>query len=79
MPHLIHDSIQAQDAYGAWHDATIIAERGEGDAREVRVHFKGWKPRWDEWIPVESARLQREDEVRPFPSCTRSPSPNARA
>ena len=79
MPHSIGDQVQALDAYNHWYDAKIVAERGEGDAREVEVHFDGWNKRYDEWIPAESDRLKREDEVRPFFSCTRSPAPNARA
>mgnify|MGYP006100620833 CR=1 FL=1 len=67
MPHLIGDWVQALDAYNDWFDAKVVSERGEGEAREVKVHFHGWKPRWDEWILAESNRLKGEDEVQHSP------------
>jgi hypothetical protein len=49
--------LQARDRVGAWLDAKIVAERGEDDAREVKVHFDGFHKRYDEWIAVSSDKL----------------------
>ena len=35
-------------------EATVVAERGEGDEREVRVHWFGFNKKLDEWISVTS-------------------------
>ena len=57
--------LQACDRVGAWLDAKIIAERGEGDAREVKVHFHGFAKRYDEWIAVSSDKLAPLAEQTP--------------
>ena len=38
-------------------EATVVAERGEGDEREVRVHWFGFNKKLDEWISVTSEKL----------------------
>ena len=43
-----------------WCEAEIIGVRGDGRAasQEYRVHYRGWKKRWDEWVPRDSGRLR---------------------
>lgn len=36
----------------------MVATRGD----LIKVHYKGWKQRWDEWLPADGSR------VRPLPS-----------
>ena len=39
---------------GRWHSAKIVGVR----AKEVKVHYVGWKPTWDEWLQMDSPRLR---------------------
>ena len=34
-----------------WYDSKITKRRGEGDALEVRVHFRCWNKKHDKWRP----------------------------
>jgi len=52
------DRLEAQDPYGTWYDASVVGERGHGDARELLVHYKGWKNRYDDWLGVGSGGLR---------------------
>jgi len=52
------DNIMALDVRQLWCSATVIAERGEGVGREVKVHYTGWNKRWDEWLLDRSVRLR---------------------
>jgi len=52
------DLIKALDVREMWCEALVIGCRGEGRAKEVKVHYRGWKRRWDEWIPLRSGRLR---------------------
>ena len=56
------DWVQAQDPAGGWYDARVVAERGGETDREVKVHYNRWNKRYDEWIPLGSARLKSENE-----------------
>ena len=49
--------LQARDRVGAWYDGKIVSERGEGDCRDVKVHFEGFSKGQDEWIGAVSDRL----------------------
>ena len=40
--------LQARDRVGAWYDGKIVSERGEGDCRDVKVHFEGFSKGQDE-------------------------------
>ena len=42
--------VEAQDSRGSWYTATVRFVRGEGTEREVKVSFKGWARKWDEWL-----------------------------
>ena len=50
--------VEALDGPGTWYEASVLDERGHGDARELFVHYKGWKARYDEWLGVGSGRLR---------------------
>merc|ERR1740139_1900793 len=50
--------VEALDVAGTWLEATLVNERGEGDARELLVHYNGWKERYDEWLGAGSGRLR---------------------
>ena len=49
--------VEAQDSRGSWYTATVRFVRGEGAEREVKVSFKGWARKWDEWLLASSARI----------------------
>ena len=40
--------VEALDGPGTWYEASVVDERGHGEARELLVHYKGWKARYDE-------------------------------
>ena len=49
--------LEARDHLGdKWWDAKIVEVDHEGS--EVLVHFQGWNERHDEWIKMDSPRLQ---------------------
>ena len=43
---------RALDRCGKWLDVKVVETRGKGDSWEVKVHFHGWAPSYDEWIPA---------------------------
>ena len=69
----VGDVIDARDRESRWYDAVIVAvARPVGvavDAAQshglVRVHFRGWSSKWDEWVCRNDKRLQ------PFQMITR--------
>ena len=50
--------MDALDKAGTWYESKVVDERGQGDARELLVHYSGWKARYDEWVGVGSGRLR---------------------
>ena len=36
-------TLRAKDRTGAWLKGKIVELRGEGDAREVKIHFLRWR------------------------------------
>ena len=50
--------MDALDVAGTWYEAKVVDERSEGTARELLVHYNGWKARYDEWVGVGSGRLR---------------------
>lgn len=49
--------LEARDHLGdKWWEAKIVEVDHEGS--EVLVHFQGWNGRHDEWIKMDSPRLQ---------------------
>ena len=58
--------------YGKWWDAKVLAlgDVGSPHEREVKVHFKGWKSRWDAWVELGGGYIK-------VPSPYRSPRNHA--
>ena len=54
----VGSKLQALDCRNMWCDATVIDARGNGCDREIKVHYMGWKKRWDEWVLSRSVRLR---------------------
>lgn len=50
--------VAAKDKHGHWYTAKVTNERGEGAARELRVHFLGWGVRYDEWV-LEATHVEQ--------------------
>ena len=65
MPWSVGEWVQAHDGQSGWYDARVVADRGEGDAREVKIHFNGWNKRQDQWLPATDARIIAEDAEIP--------------
>lgn len=55
--------LDVKDTVAQWLEATVLDVDVLG--RRIFVHYNGWPPRWDEWLPFESPR------VAPFRSMTR--------
>ena len=54
---VVGDRLEATDSYGVWCNAKVVAVKGEGDERRVKVHYVGWNASFDEWVPVGTGRL----------------------
>ena len=50
--------VDALDVAGTWYVAKVVDERGQGDVRELLVHYNGWKARFDEWVGVGGGRVR---------------------
>ena len=49
---------QACDSSGNWYEAKVLQQRTKkGQGTEFKMHYKGWKSRYDEWLPKECGRL----------------------
>lgn len=53
----IGDAIDVLDTTSVWLSASIEEIQDFGDGPMIRVHYTGWSPQYDEWIPIESYRL----------------------
>lgn len=42
-----------------WYESTVVGVNW--DEKKVKVHYKGWAERWDEWLPMDSDRLARQN------------------
>ena len=60
---VVGTNLTAQDKWGNWCSARVVGVRGEGDARELRVHFKGWNSRFDEWVCVGGGKLRESADA----------------
>lgn len=58
----VGDKLHAMDCRDLWCEASVIALRGEAAELELKVHYRGWKKKWDEWLPASCPR------VRPLPA-----------
>ena len=54
----IEGYLRARVSYGRWYGARAEAVRGDGAARELRVHFMGRNRKWDEWVRMGEGRLK---------------------
>ena len=61
----IGDVLQARDRVGDWYKARVVKVRGEGETREVKVHFWGWSKNRDEWVRLGIGRLKHEGARSP--------------
>ena len=65
--------VEALDGPDTWYEASVVDERGHGEAREYLVHYKGWKARYDEWMgPTLTLTLT----LTPTPTPTPTRTPN---
>ena len=56
--HAVGDIVWARDVCGDYYKARVVAGRGDGEARELCVHFFGWAAKFDEWVAADSDGLQ---------------------
>ena len=57
----VGDTCGALDIRMAWCPAQIVLRRtGPGGQVQYRVHYDGWKKRWDEWVARDSGRIRRD-------------------
>ena len=54
----VGDRVEALDEMGTWYEAAVVGARGADESRELRVHYKGWNSRRDEWIGASSSRVR---------------------
>ena len=61
----VGERVRAQDRTGNWLKANVLATRGDPDdsSFELKVHFIGWKSRFDEWV----GRAKVQDLSDPIP------------
>ena len=50
--------VQVLEVEPYWYNAKILDVRGEGDAIDVKVHYDGYKKRYDEWVPLADGRVR---------------------
>ena len=59
----VNDRLWARDRCYTWWEAVVVDEDGMDGARKLRIHFKGWNAREDEYIKATSQRLRAEPPV----------------
>eukprot|EP01084_Bolivina_argentea_P051984 95533_1 len=63
--------IDCQDEYHKWYEAQITEIDPNSDHRKIKVHYKGWKSKFDTWIDLnnepERARLLHTFTEKPAP------------
>lgn len=59
----LKDKLMALDCKKKWVEGTVVGIRGDGAARELNIHFRGWSKRWDEWIRVGEGKLKMPGAV----------------
>ena len=48
--------------HGDWHKVRIIGNRISSGDDSVRIHFIGWKDKYDEWVALDSGRLRSAED-----------------
>ena len=51
----INNRLDTKDTQGKWFEARVI----ELKPSEVKIHYKRFAAKYDEWIPIDSDRLAR--------------------
>lgn len=65
----LHCWVDCQDYLKKWYEAQIIEIDVGNGIQRVKVHYKGWKSKFDEWIDLNSANKR----IRPLHSFTKRP------
>ncbi len=68
--------LDVKDTIDQWLEAVIIDL--DPDNKTICVHYNGWGPRWDEWIPFNSKRIApfRTFTIQTPQNAYLTPSPN---
>ena len=61
---LAGDRLIARDAAGQWGAARVMEVSDRDGHHSLRVHFQGWGPSHDAWVPVGNGQLQPMEESR---------------
>eukprot|EP00965_Chrysotila_dentata_P197886 6178474-Pleurochrysis_carterae.AAC.1 len=57
----VGDKCYALDIRMVWCSATIVQRQREFSGQMLyKVHYEGWKQRWDEWMARDSGRVRRD-------------------
>ena len=76
--------VEAFDEPGTWYEASVVDERGYGNARELLVHYRGYKAQYNEWLCASGDRLRAAGRTplppsRDAPAAAAPPPPAAAA
>lgn len=53
MPFQLHQRLDVKDTTGKWLEAQIIDLNNDF----IKIHYKGWASKFDEYIPISSQQL----------------------
>mmetsp|Transcript_32971 Transcript_32971/g.57921 ORF Transcript_32971/g.57921 Transcript_32971/m.57921 type:complete len:316 (-) Transcript_32971:46-993(-) len=69
--------VDVRDTVDQWLEAQILAVQSTDEGQMVYIHYNGWPSRWDEWIQVNSSRIQplRSHTFQALDSDMASPCP----
>lgn len=69
--------VDVRDTVDQWLEAQVLAIQNTVDGRIAYIHYNGWPSRWDEWIQVDSHRIQpfRTHTLQAIDSVLVSPCP----
>jgi len=49
-PFFLHQWLDVRDTEGSWLEAQVVDVSGSGSSTYIRVHYKGYKAKYDEWL-----------------------------
>jgi len=52
----VGEHIDCLDTYDKWLNAEVVQKR----KGQLKVHYSGFAPKYDEWLPVDSPRLMKQ-------------------